>query len=194
MKLSFGLKSVAVARTLRAAIAQIEDEAPDAVILDVNLPDARGVDGIVTLHRLIPQVPITMISADPDPALIGDAVAAGARGFLGKSLPRDELVQALSRIWLGETVLPADYDPARRSDDDRQRSEIIRRFATLTPQQLRILRMVCLGKANKEISYELSIAEATVKTHLTAIMSKLDVRRRTQAVRLAHTAQIFDLA
>ncbi|MDO5659052.1 MAG: response regulator transcription factor [Paracoccus sp. (in: a-proteobacteria)] len=192
LKMMFTLKSVATERNLADAVERARIEAPDAVILDVNLPDAKGVEGLVTLRRHLPNVPITMISADLDPVLIRSALAAGARGFLSKSLPRDDLADALRRMWDGQIVLPEGFDPDAADPEARERDDIIRRFATLTPQQLRILRLVCMGKANKEISYELSIAEATVKTHLTAIMSKIDVRRRTQAVRLANIAQIFD--
>ncbi|WP_255435560.1 response regulator transcription factor [Paracoccus sp. S1E-3] len=192
LQVSLGLKSVATERSLQDACLRIAVASPDAVILDVNLPDAKGIEGVVTLRRLLPSTPITLISADRDPGVIGDAITAGANGFLAKTLPRDELVSALQRIWSGEMVVPDNYDPDARDENDEERGDIIRRFATLTPQQLRILREVCMGKANKEISYDLSIAEATVKTHLTAIMSKIDVRRRTQAVRLANIAQLFN--
>ena len=71
LKISFGLKHVRTARSLAAAVEQIKGQgAPDAVILDLNLPDARGAEGIVTLRRLLPEVPITMISADIDPAQV----------------------------------------------------------------------------------------------------------------------------
>ena len=82
----------------------------------------------------------------------------------------------------------------RAGTEDEARAELARRFATLTPQQMKILRLICQGKANKEISYELSIAEATVKTHITAIMSKINARRRTQAVLLANSARLFEPA
>ena len=78
--------------------------------------------------------------------------------------------------------------------DDAARAELARRFSSLTPQQMKILRLICQGKANKEISYELSIAEATVKTHITAIMSKINARRRTQAVLLANSVRLFEPA
>ena len=76
---------------------------------------------------------------------------------------------------------PDSYQPDSVGEEDAARVELARRFASLTPQQMKILRLICQGKANKEISYELSIAEATVKTHITAIMSKINARRRTQA-------------
>lgn len=193
LKISFGRKTVRTARSLAAAIEQIRTHgAPDAVILDLNLPDARGAEGIVTLRRQLPDVPITMISADLENAMISAAMAAGAQGYIAKSLGREALVDSLRRMWEGERVTPEGYEPEAAGSEEDARAELARRFATLTPQQMKILRLICQGKANKEISYELSIAEATVKTHITAIMSKINARRRTQAVLLANSARLFE--
>ncbi len=193
LKISFGLKNVRTARSLAAAIDDIRSQGlPDAVILDLNLPDARGAEGIVALQRHLPNVPITMISADLDGQMIRAAMAAGAQGYVSKSLSREALVDSLRRMWNGEHVTPEGYEPGTADAEDEARAELARRFATLTPQQMRILRLICLGKANKEISYELSIAEATVKTHITAIMSKINARRRTQAVLLANSVRLFE--
>ena len=195
LKISFGLKTVRTARNLAAAVEQIRNlGAPDAVILDLNLPDARGAEGLVTLRRQVPDVPITMISADLENAMIGVAMAAGAQGYISKSLSREALVDSLRRMWEGERVTPDSYEPEAAAEEDEARAELARRFASLTPQQMKILRLICQGKANKEISYELSIAEATVKTHISAIMSKINARRRTQAVLLANTLRLFDPA
>lgn len=194
LKIAFGLKRTRCARSLASAVEQIRaDGPPDAVVLDLNLPDAAGTEGIVTLRRLLPEVPITMISAELDTDRIGAALDAGARGFISKSLSRDALTDAFVRMWAGEIVVPEDYDPGARREPDGH-GDLMRRFATLTPQQMKILRLICQGKANKEISYELSIAEATVKTHITAIMSKINARRRTQAVLLANSVRLFEPA
>ncbi|TRW98740.1 response regulator transcription factor [Paracoccus sp. M683] len=193
LKISFGLKHVHTARSLAAAVDQIKAQgAPDAVILDLNLPDARGAEGIVTLRRLLPDVPITMISADIDPAQVQAAMSAGAQGYISKSLGREALVDSLRRMWNGEHVTPEGYEPELAEEEELARADLARRFASLTPQQMKILRLICQGKANKEISYELSIAEATVKTHITAIMSKINARRRTQAVLLANSVKLFE--
>ena len=105
---------------------------------------------------------------------------------------RASLVDSLRRMWEGEHVTPDGYQPDQDSADDDAKAELARRFSSLTPQQMKILRLICKGKANKEISYELSIAEATVKTHITAIMSKINARRRTQAVLLANSIRLFE--
>ena len=191
LKMAFGLRKTRTARTLAAAVSCIRaDGPPDAIVLDVNLPDVAGIEGLITLLRLAPGIPVTLISAEFDADKIGAALDAGARGFVTKSLSREALAEAFSRMWAGEVVVPEDYDPSARKTPDGQ-AELMRRFASLTPQQMRILRLICMGKANKEISYELSIAEATVKTHITAIMSKINARRRTQAVLLANQAKLF---
>ena len=118
--------------------------------------------------------------------MISAAMAAGAQGYISKSLGREALVDSLRRMWEGEHVTPEGYEPENAGEGDAARADLARRFASLTPQQMKILRLICQGKANKEISYELSIAEATVKTHITAIMSKINARRHTQAVLLAN--------
>ena len=101
---------------------------------------------------------------------------------------------ALRRVWSGERVTPDGYDPddapQNRARPDLE--DIAHRFASLTNQQVRILRQICLGRANKEISYDLNISEATVKTHIGAIMSKIGARRRTQVVLLAKSIKLFD--
>jgi DNA-binding NarL/FixJ family response regulator len=187
---AFGLRKVRVAASLGAALANIAEEGPpDAVVLDLNLPDAEGVEGVLALRRQAADVPITVISADIEPALVSAAIGAGARGYIGKLLPRAKMVEAFSRMWAGETVVPDGFDnPCEQADEAAM---LARSFATLTPQQMNILRLICQGRPNKLISYELSIAEATVKTHIAAIMAKINVRNRTQAALLASKARIF---
>lgn len=187
---AFGLQRVRVAASLGAALANIREEGtPDAVVLDLHLPDAEGAQGVIVLRRHAGDAPITVISADLDPAMVSAVIAAGARGYVGKLLPRAKMVEAFSRMWTGETVVPEGCEnPGREA---HEAAELARSFASLTPQQMNILRLICQGRPNKIISYELSIAEATVKTHIAAIMSKINVRNRTQAALLASKARIF---
>lgn len=185
---AFRLTRVRQAATLAGARDAIRAEMPDAVVLDLTLPDAAGIDGVLTVRHLAPGAPLTVISADLDSGRIASALGAGACGYLSKSLPRAQMIAAFERMWSGGTVVPEGYDP--ESVDEA--AELARTFATLTPQQMNILRLICQGRPNKIISYELSIAEATVKTHIAAIMEKIRVRNRTQAALLASRARIFD--
>ena len=187
---AFGLRKVRVASSLGAALASIREEGqPDAVVLDLNLPDVEGAEGVMTLRRQAGDVPVTVISADLDPGMVSAVIAAGARGYVGKLLPRAKMVEAFSRMWAGETVVPEGCDSPTPEASDA--ATLARCFASLTPQQMNILRLICQGRPNKIISYELSIAEATVKTHIAAIMAKINVSNRTQAALLASKARLF---
>lgn len=187
---AFGLRKVRTASSLAGALENIREEGPpDAVALDLNLPDAEGAEGVILLRRQIGDAPLAVISAEVDPGVVAAVLAAGAQGYVGKLLPRARMVEAFARIWAGETVVPDGFEMASPMADEA--ASLARSFATLTPQQMNILRLICQGRPNKIISYELSIAEATVKTHIAAIMSKINVRNRTQAALLASKARIF---
>lgn len=187
---AFGLRKTRTASSLAGALDSIREEgAPDAVVLDLGLPDAEGAEGVITLRRQIGDATLAVISADQDPGVVAAVLAAGAQGYVGKLLPRARMVEAFSRIWAGETVAPEGFEAASPAADEA--AALARNFATLTPQQMNILRLICQGRPNKIISYELSIAEATVKTHIAAIMAKINVRNRTQAALLASKARIF---
>ncbi|WP_101341965.1 response regulator [Cereibacter azotoformans] len=190
---AFGLKRVRCAASLSAAETLLrEGPLPDAIVLDLNLPDVRGIEGVMSLRKLARAVPLTVISAEVDAEMVTAVMAAGATGYVSKSLPRPQMIEAFGRMWAGEPVTPEEYDADGGGEDSgEQMRELARSFATLTPQQMNILRLICQGRPNKLISYELSIAEATVKTHIAAIMSKINVRNRTQAALLASKARIF---
>ncbi|MGP3696245.1 response regulator [Rhodobacter sp. NSM] len=190
---AFSLKRVRSAASLSAAEKLLREGAlPDAIVLDLNLPDVRGIEGVMSLKKLARAVPLTVISAEVDTEMVTAVMAAGAQGYVSKSLPRPQMVEAFGRMWAGEPVTPEEYDAEGTGEDGgEQMRELARSFATLTPQQMNILRLICQGRPNKLISYELSIAEATVKTHIAAIMSKINVRNRTQAALLASKARIF---
>lgn len=186
---AFGLARVRQAATLAAGRDMVRRSGPDAILLDLNLPDAAGIEGVLALRQVAGAVPIAVISADEEAGVIAGVIAAGARGYLSKTMPRAHMVQALERIWSGEVVWPEGHDPSGPAATEAAR--LAASFATLTPQQMNILRLICQGRPNKIISYELSIAEATVKTHIAAIMEKIHVSNRTQAALLANRARVF---
>ena len=121
-----------------------------------------------------------MVSANDDPAVIRRCIEFGAAGYLPKSLGIDAMGAALRRVLDGDTWTPPDVDLS--APGDRETAELVKRLGRLTPQQVRVLMMLSGGLLNKQIAYELSVSEATVKAHVSAILQKLGVESRTQAV------------
>lgn len=154
----------------------------DLLLLDLNMPGAHGFSALVSIRSAYPAVPIVMVSANDDAATVNRALALGAAGFIPKSVDADTLSAAVARVLEGDTWVPPGIGTAPgMSEEDR---DAARRLASLTPQQFRVLGLVCSGLLNKQIAYELDVSEATVKAHMTAILRKLDVYTRTQAVML----------
>lgn len=189
------LSAIKTANSLTAGLEMLETGfKADAVVLDLNLPDVSGVDGLLQLRTRMPKIPIVVVSALGDSRVITAVIAAGAAGFIRKDAPRDELANAFQKIWAGETYLPDDYTRSTESGGDIEKMErVVERLSSLTPQQVTILKLVCEGKLNKQIAYDLTIAETTVKAHITAILRKLGVHSRTQAVLLAKEAEFSAL-
>src|SRR5690606_17572915 len=161
---------------LSAALAAERD--CDLVLLDLNMPGVRGFSGLLLLRAQYPDVPVMIISAVEDVAVIRRAFELGAAGYLHKSVGPPEIRRAIETVLAGEMFVPETVD---LSSEDAN-TALMRRLATLTPQQVRVLMMLSDGLMNKQIAYELSISEATVKAHVSAILQKLDVDSRTQAV------------
>ncbi len=153
----------------------------DLVLLDLHLPGNHGLSGLAWLRGHYPAMPVILISAHDEPEIIRRALADGAAGFLSKSAESDVIIEAIGQVMAGETWVPEGLDTP---GDDPDESELARRVGDLTPQQYRILCMLGEGLLNKQIAWELDITEATVKAHMTAIMRKLGVHNRTQAVTL----------
>lgn len=162
------------------AAAREHDEA-DLVLLDLDMPGAQGFSALAWLRNQYPALPVVVVSATSDPAVMRRAVDFGASGFIPKSSPLDTICAAVRAVLAGEVWLP---EAALALDDDDAHSEeeeLARRVSSLTPQQFRVLMMLAEGMLNKQIASELDVSEATIKAHVTAIFRKLGVRSRTQA-------------
>jgi DNA-binding NarL/FixJ family response regulator len=156
----------------------------DLILLDLRMPGARGFSALIQLRAQYPSIPVTVVSAIDEPAMIRRALDFGASGFIPKSASIETIGAMLRSVLDGEVALPPGYsDPV--SDNGRQESELARRFASLTPQQLRVLLLLADGYSNKAIAVDLGVSEATVKAHVTVVLRKLGIERRTQAALLA---------
>lgn len=165
---------------LEARLAEKSDW--DLVLLDLNMPGAYGFSGLVLLRGQYPQVPVVMVSAQEEAAVVVRSREFGASGFIPKSSSLETIQQAVRQVLDGDVWWPPlSAEAASVSAEAKAASEGL---ASLTPQQFRVLTMVCEGLLNKQIAYELSVSEATIKAHVTAIFRKLGVRTRTQAALL----------
>ena len=177
----FGRAEVAEAGTFEEVSELLEHGGDiDLILLDLRMPGVRGFSGLMYLRAQYPSLPIVVVSATDDPAVIRRCIDFGASGFIPKTLGIEALRQAIARVLQGEVWTPPDVDLTRQSDGEI--TAMIARLSTLTPQQVRVLMMLSGGLLNKQIAYELGVSEATVKAHVSAILQKLGVESRTQAV------------
>ncbi|AUN29725.1 response regulator [Niveispirillum cyanobacteriorum] len=158
----------------------------DLVLLDLNMPGNNGFAGLASLRARYPALPVVMVSAACDRQVVNEALRHGAAGFVPKSLPRGMIAKALHQVLGGDVYVPDDLEDAPAPAPSGEDQEIIRRIDTLTPQQRKVLELVVAGRLNKEIAYELDVTETTVKAHVSAILQKMRVFSRTQAVILAN--------
>jgi DNA-binding NarL/FixJ family response regulator len=169
------------ARDLESVTAALEATSDmDLVLLDLSMPGVRGFSGLIYLRAQHAGVPVVIVSANRDPATIRACIDLGAAGYIPKSLDLETMRAAVRAVLEGGRWVPPDVDLAAPADPGS--SLILRRLSSLTPQQVRVLMMLSEGLLNKQIAYELSVSEATVKAHVSAILQKLGVESRTQAV------------
>ncbi len=178
--LGAGLK-VSEAGSLEEADALLSAKTEfDLILLDLKMPGVQGLSGLAYLRAQYPAVPVAIVSGNEEAAIIRRALALGASGFIPKSTPAETMRNAVTAILAGDVWAPAtalELTPQEREIDD-----LSKRLATLTPQQVRVLMMLRSGLLNKQIAYELDVSEATVKAHVSAVLLKLNVDSRTQAV------------
>jgi len=158
----------------------LANEDVDLVLLDLSMPGASGLSGLISLRGIHPTVPVVVVSAHDDPVTIRRALDLGASGFISKSASMDDIRGAVSAVLAGDIAAPVGMELGVERDPEI--SDLIRRLQTLTPQQTRVLGMLAEGLLNKQIAYELGVSEATIKAHVSAVLQKLGVDSRTQAV------------
>jgi len=173
-------------RALNDAVAANPDT--DLVLLDLRMPGAQGFSSLLQLRGQYPAIPVAIVSAEEEPVMMRRALDFGATGFIPKSANLAQIGAALRSMLDGAVWLPpgvdADAPPGADPADEAER-ELARRVASLTPQQFKVLMWLSDGRLNKQIASDLDVTEATIKAHVTAILRKLGMYRRTQAALLA---------
>lgn len=168
--------AVIEASSAAEARAALTEGGAEALLLDLHMADSSGLSVLMDLRQDYPALPIVIVSASEEPRVAAAAAQLGAAGFIPKSASLEAMREGLAAVRDGDAWFP---EGAAGADDD------LARIASLTPAQRRILAGIRQGLLNKQIAYELAISEATVKAHITAILRKLGVGSRTQAVLLA---------
>ncbi len=189
--------SVFEAGSLSEAIEQVEAHKGDIdlVLLDLHMPGMNGFTGLFTLRASYPDIPVSIVSASQELPVVRRSIEYGASAFVPKSAPVDEIGLAVKTVLDGGMWMP-DWarDAVENGPSDDETTDLAEKIGQLTPQQLRVLNMLTEGKLNKQIAYELDVTEATVKAHVSAILRKLSVHSRTQAVIIARELQLQEPA
>ena len=174
--------SLAQVQQLAAAYPALE-----FILLDLNMPGMAGLNGLVQLRQQFPQIAVAMLSAEDDKQTVLQAMAFGAAGFISKAAGRQQLVSALKQLLNGDIYLPADtfrqsVAPGNSPIEHKAEQALLR---GLTKKQIKVLQRMVSGESNKQIADSLCIAETTVKAHVSAVLAKLGVPSRVQAILLA---------
>lgn len=156
----------------------------DLVLMDLHMPGAHGFSTLIEMRAQHPAIPVAVVSAADEPSIIRRSIDFGASAFIPKSASMDTIGEALKTVLDGGVWLPTGLQAASPNDNDNER-QLAERLSTLTPQQFRVLTLLADGRLNKQIASELDVSEATVKAHVTAILRKLGLYRRTQVAVLA---------
>lgn len=171
----------------------------DLILLDINMPGMHGLSGLIELRNEAPTIPVVMVSAEQDKQIVLQAITYGAVGFITKSSPRRQMTEALTQILAGDVYLPSDIIRAsgagasgRRRSQSEEHQLPPELFSALTRRQLLVLERMAKGESNKQIAYNLSIAETTVKAHVSSILRKLGVHNRVQAILAASDIDFSD--
>ena len=152
----------------------------DLVLLDLNMPGCDSFYGLIRVSQDFPKVAVAVVSASDSVEVVCKVMNLGAKGFIPKSTPTIVIAEALKQIMDGKNWFPEDMQTD--IEDYVPAIDIAKLVGELTPKQFRVLRLLQNGLLNKQIAFDLSITEATVKAHISAIFRKFNVNTRTQAV------------
>jgi DNA-binding NarL/FixJ family response regulator len=174
---------------LPETIEVLEQTEVDLLLLDLHMPGSNDLFGLLHILKLYPDLPVAVVSGTEDPLIISKIVGVGALGFIPKTASSAEIGEAIKAILSGDVWLPEGISDSIEEVDEAF-SQLADNVASLTPSQYKVLCFMREGLLNKQIGYNLDIAEATVKAHVTAIFRKLGINNRTQAVLIASQLEL----
>ncbi|WP_137167128.1 response regulator transcription factor [Salinimonas lutimaris] len=178
------------ADSLESAMTTLNSQrAINLVLLDLTMPGAEYFNGLITIREAYPDLPIAVVSASEGVEVVAQVMSLGAQGFIPKSSPTKEMADAIMKITQGETWVPESMQ-AELEAVNEELATLLQRFRELTPKQIQVLSFLRAGLMNKQIAHEMNVTEATIKAHISAILRKLEINTRTQAVLLMDKLQL----
>ena len=165
-----------------------ENHQIDLLLLDLNMPGGEYFNGLISVKDVYPDLPVAVISANESIEVVAQVMGLGAQGFIPKSAPTAQIAQAIVTIKGGDTWVPEEMKPELENVDEEM-AQLLKRFRELTPKQIQVLSFLRAGLMNKQIAHEMNVTEATIKAHISAILRKLEINTRTQAVLLMDKLQ-----
>jgi DNA-binding NarL/FixJ family response regulator len=204
LSLESDLEVIGIAHNGKAALEQVEALQPDVVLMDLKMPVMDGREATRLICQSFPNTSVLVLTTFDDDGYIVDAMRAGAKGYLLKDMPSEELAQAIRLVQSGYTQLapglmdklltgfgatpatPAPTNPAPTTQPAKQAA-----VAQLTPREQEVLRLISTGLTNRDIAQQLFISEGTVKTHVTHLLNRLNLRNRSQLAIYANCAFFY---
>ncbi len=184
---------VAEASNADEAINVAQEYRPDVIIMDIRLPGKSGIDATKEIMEELPDTKVIMLTSFAEDDLLFDAINAGAYGYILKQIGSDDLINALNTIGRGEALLdPSLTQKVFKRVREASRKATDEAFAALSDQELRILNLISEGKTNKEIAADIFLSEKTVRNYVSSILSKLNLRTRSEAAAYAIKHSVID--
>lgn len=181
---------VAEAGSLDAVMAILETEQSfDLILLDLNMPGGEFFQGVIRLTQQFPSLPVAVVSASEGADVVAQVLSLGAKAYIPKSTPTKQIAEAIQIVAEGGRWVPAEL-AASIDQVTEELGDLLQRFRELTPKQLQVLHYLKAGMMNKQIAEEMHVTEATVKAHISAVLKKLDIKTRTQAVLLMGKVEV----
>lgn len=191
LSLEADLEVIGTADNGEMAIEQVGTLKPDVVLMDLRMPVMDGREATRLIAQQFPAVKVLVLSTFDDDRYIADSIRAGAKGYLLKDMPSEELAQAIRAVYQGYTQMgPGLMEKLMAnsiSEPESIEQALPDAFAQLTPREREVLELVALGLTNRDIAQQLYISEGTVKTHVTHLLTRLNLRNRAQLAIHAHS-------
>ncbi len=186
LKLEKDIEVVGLAQDGAQAVELAGKKSPDLILMDLKMPGVNGVEATRQIHAQFPAINVLVLTTFDDDEWVFDAIRAGASGYLLKDTPREKIIEAIRGTGMGKTYIdPVVAGKVLEQAANQQEQPHTAITDQLTRREIDVLRLVAHGLTNADIARRMNLSEGTVRNHISAIFSKLNVSDRTQAAIIA---------